>query len=112
MNINKKSAVALLVLTTLLAAPALASAQEQEQKKGKKAWEIGAGVAGLSSSPMANTASSLKTNIFTADLISTLPENSLHGSIWMFRAHSASQSTGLIAGTKRDIQFSSAPAFS
>ena len=47
MNINKKSAVALLVGTTLLAAPALASAQEQEQKKGKKAWEIGAGVSGM-----------------------------------------------------------------
>lgn len=47
MNINKKSAVALLVGTALLAASALASAQEQEQKKGKKAWEIGAGVSGM-----------------------------------------------------------------
>lgn len=47
MNINKKSAVALLVGTALLAASALASAQEQGQKKGEKAWEIGAGVSGM-----------------------------------------------------------------
>jgi len=47
MNINKKSAMALLVGMALLAASALASAQEQGQKKEKKAWEIGAGVSGM-----------------------------------------------------------------